>query len=693
MKDARTMPTLYITADTETENGFLGDAICAQWCMFNGDFDDFLTGAPILTPALPIQSGTYDANDYPQIAYTGNPIIAMFEAWFKAAKAKRSRKVVVFLHNAHFDTMRIIKQGFGRIGVKEQLVNGNVIFGSYKYKGVRIEFRDTVKMLQGSLDQLARSYAPYLPKLDKDHYYGFTLNLRKDGSLDTDDITTMEDIEYAKRDVTTLKHVLYNYTQLMGVKLKDLKMTAPSQAFDAVKKSYFEQAKKHPEWKSRYNVGKDGTKNYYFPGLPKADNELLEKFYRGGRVLIREGLSPIDLHCAVSFDETSAYPFCMANWTYPLPGKKFVVLRKVPKQKGGRFLVEMMVENYQADLPILPYKPDWTNQKTPAVYPRSVKPFATYITDTEYDFYLTQPNNGTHIIINVYYWSAEKCHYWLEPFVTKFYKQKEYGDKLNKENPGSGDAYRTTAKLMLNSAYGKFGQKYVTEDTAVYFNDFEKDQCDEFKDEPPVDDHRNFHIAAMITGAARVRLYEAVTFFGVENNVYSDTDSIKILAGAYIEKGAYIIPGLSPDALGGWKYEGRYDELVVKAPKQYSGIFGEVKEDKNGVVSIKQKVSVKAKGLPMADARMVNDQKFNFLQPKAKREAEAVRMEQFMHNLFKSGGGVDISYNDKPVQPQTFAKEQVYAKSRIGSSTDPNRVTGYHFDGERFQIHVVGVTI
>lgn len=154
------------------------------------------------------------------------------------------------------------------------------------------------------------------------------------------------------------------------------------------------------------------------------------------------------------------------------------------------------------------------------------------------------------------------------PFVDRFMQ-----DKIAAEVAGD-KAGRIFAKLMLNSAYGKFAQRPDT------FTDFQLRKPSDPLLPPPWDlysecegvevwskpsaaqDWAYFDvcIGASITGAARSLLMRALA--GAERPVYCDTDSIicRDMGDAHIDK----------SALGAWKIEARADMAAIAGKKLYA---------------------------------------------------------------------------------------------------------------------------
>lgn len=105
---------------------------------------------------------------------------------------------------------------------------------------------------------------------------------------------------------------------------------------------------------------------------------------------------------------------------------------------------------------------------------------------------------------------------------------KEYVDKWYevKKNAPSGSVERMIAKLMLNSAYGRFGMSRYMTDVAFDWDDDIDDWAFE-NEEYIADDVKGYlPIALFITAWARWALLDAVLAIGIDRVIHCDTDSV-----------------------------------------------------------------------------------------------------------------------------------------------------------------------
>lgn len=638
-KDTR---ILTIIMDTETEFGFTGASIAAQFCYVYGD----------------------DKENAPQL-FEGYECIELLMFHVKQLWLDLGKPVIrMYAHNATYDLMRF-KNQLHDSNFKAVLVCGALIAGKLEYDGMVIECRDSLRLLPQSLASLAQSLSPNLPKLQMNHLVGY-------------EIGNTEDQDYAKRDVTTLRAVLLAFADIAEIKFEKLKFSAAGQAFSLVRKSYEDETGKK------------------YSAIKRAFNEtILKYYYYGGRIYIRHNHNPLELMTCVSLDITSSYPTQMRDQFFPIAGKMPKILKYVPSGKG-RYFVKCYVTNYNEKLPVLPYRTfDGKGVKTSSIYPNGS--FETYLSDLEYQWVKANQNEAFKNleVLECIYWDIKDCSQWLKPYVERFYKLKELGDKLNAEArktwlandckdengkpcdcPKSGEALRTVAKLFLNSPYGKFAQKYI-DDGGESIEWGNAEELEIFGESDS--DHRNAHISAFITGGARVYLYDAIQYYGSENVTYVDTDSIKVYEHIYNSKPPMKLEG---DYIGSWKPEGTYKNLQVIAPKVYIG-----EHEEKGKV----KLEIKAKGLPMSGITAIqygNEYKiFNrsTTNPDQNKKVDK-QIELFIQKHARNLTPMLVSYDHKPVKFKSFIKNNQYSTKSCKTMSYPASVKGMNFNGNVYKI-------
>jgi len=158
---------------------------------------------------------------------------------------------------------------------------------------------------------------------------------------------------------------------------------------------------------------------------------------------------------------------------------------------------------------------------------------------------------------------------------TKDFSKFIYHFWEKRQNSAKGSLENTFAKLMMNSAYGKFCANPENYDTYYVFkpdiaeflvaHDWELrgDMAHNIVASKPLDPEymRYYNVAtgASITGYVRAFLHRAIC--SVENPIYCDTDSLIFTGKHNLHLG---------DKLGEWKIEGIYDEGYFAGKKLYA---------------------------------------------------------------------------------------------------------------------------
>lgn len=276
---------------------------------------------------------------------------------------------------------------------------------------------------------------------------------------------------------------------------------------------------------------------------------LFREFYFGGRVQCFKVGAFFGEHLYV--DINSAYPFAMTSKHWQ--GGMFTRVLKLP-EKDGTYFAEIDAVSRGA----LPLKVDGK-----LIFP----------IDSQVRRYKV---SGWEIIAGLETKTIEikKIHTIYKPlFTANFseYVDKFFAEKLEAEKQGDQTA-RTFAKLMLNSAYGKFGQDgRQFEDFAITDQGFSPEngvgwapysETDTghaiFSRPAPVERFYNVATAASITGFVRAYLWRAIC--DSDDPLYCDTDAIICKS----------FKGKVGDQLGEWDIEARPVELYIAQKKMYA---------------------------------------------------------------------------------------------------------------------------
>ncbi len=326
-------------------------------------------------------------------------------------------------------------------------------------------------------------------------------------------------------------------------------------------------------------------------------DEKFRPFYYGGRTeVFKSGVFKQDVEY---FDINSAYPRAMLEW-HPY-SNSYITTDFFPE--SGMYFARILAISKGA----LPFRGD----NGFLTFPSDDTPREYSVTSWEIEAGL---KTNTLKIINVIECIQHEKTYPFTDFVNKFYKEKaECKSKGDKD----GEKF---AKLILNSAYGKFAlnsrlfkkycitpkgflppellEWYATYKVqsmnelkeAIIFDDTIKDhQADErlkvltweicndiegftiWQRDEPSNRFYNTATAASITGYVRAFMWE--TICNSEGVIYCDTDSVMC------EK----FHGKESDLLGEWKLECVFDELYVGGKKLYTGHIKDTKinDEKN----------------------------------------------------------------------------------------------------------------
>lgn len=386
--------------------------------------------------------------------------------------------------------------------------------------GKKVIMRDGYALWNSSLEKLADSFCPEIPKLKID--------------IENFDPKNPEHIVYAKRDVqillTGLPRLDQKINEHFGVHIN---ATTASTALKAWQRTLPDE--------TIYNASIYDEKELF-----------IRQAYYGGVVFLTN--TRVNKNC-VTYDINSSYPYVMCEYGVPYgrESKTTDYCEEIP----GIYRVRVKTPD-DLIVPIIPAR----NAKGSMRWYRGE--FDTVCTNRELIF---AANHG-YEIIEVY-----EGIVWEEmvfPFNSLVDKCKALRKQF-KDQPEE-----LLAKLMQNSLYGKFGSRRERRKMMAAHTMEEED----FLGCLPYDEEGNWYVktdpddtgrtlpvwAVFITAHARLRLLQAVYSVGVENVIYGDTDSITLLAGS---EGPLDI-GLE---YGQFKREKEWSEFRAIAPKVYSGIL------------------------------------------------------------------------------------------------------------------------
>lgn len=288
-------------------------------------------------------------------------------------------------------------------------------------------------------------------------------------------------------------------------------------------------------------------------------NSLHHRFrdsYRGGRVeVFKKGYHGYRVYLD---DINSLYPFVMSKNLYPdfenlqVSTQKSIFHNVLSDFEG---VANVQLEN-KDNIPIIPYKTviDGTEK---LIFPSGK--FRTWVNFNELRFAL---DRGYKLIdVDKFVWGKPKDYF--SEYVTEIYGLRK---------KASNDFDKLTLKYLLNSLYGKFGQK-VKDRKFGTFNNPPDDKSLIFQPFSPISEfgywgnnnihyvrHTIFSMCSYVTSYARMELYKLLEKLDFDV-IYCDTDSIvteKRLGNKYYS-----------NELGKLKTEYVIDESIFLFPKHY----------------------------------------------------------------------------------------------------------------------------
>jgi len=376
---------------------------------------------------------------------------------------------------------------------------------------------------------------------------GASIGLEK---LDTDPLTASdEELDpYCKRDVEIPLNTWKEY--LTFIEVHDLGCwgkTLPSQAFRAYRHRFMP-----------YDIYVHNNKRVL---------KLERAAYHGGRtsVFYQGELTDGPYY---KLDVNSMYPYVMVEHPYPVRLKNeysFMQVEELERQiREYDAIAQVGIETDEPVFPVL--------QEGHLIHP--VGQFETVLNTPEIAYALEHAH-----ILSVKHTALYHRAPIFRDYVEYFYKLKQ------KYSETGQTAYRTMAKLYLNSLYGKFGQKAqkweICDDYnlllygASYYLDKVTGQrytLYPFDDRAWIvrDDGESYNsfpaIAAHVTAYARLYLWELIMQAGRENVYYCDTDSL-IVNQPGLDR---LRDTLDDSRLGALKIEETEDKVTIKAPKVYA---------------------------------------------------------------------------------------------------------------------------
>lgn len=501
---------------------------------------------------------------------------------------KRKESATLFFHNLFFDgefiKWYLVKNGFKYYYElpKRKQNKGFMIFedekniyfinvfkpvkDGKKVKLVQLYIRCSKNLLTLSIDSLAKAYKlPYKQSINYDVE-----------PFDKIEDVNPEFIEYIKRDVDIMIPPLQQFNQVFTIKYGNRwisglsKLTIGSVSLMLFKAFTYGKYKFKKDFYLEYDDVVD-IRNWYSGGLttfaPNYQYSLLNDI--DGRV----------------YDVNSMYPSVMVENPYPVG--KFIVNEEPKDSRYNIKLIKIFIKKAKIKNESWPplMRP-WHSQTF--TYPKNVR----FVQETEnaiayyFEDELISLKRFYDIEYDVLQTIWHKGEYYFKDFILQHYEQRKAYKKAN-------DPRQETIKLLLNSAYGKFGQnpdkttivyseKKLNKGDSILEDDSlivdvvrQQESCIDnlnsyicYYNEPPKTSI-NVAIAACVCKNARIKLHNAI-WNNIDNFLYCDTDSIFIKGEA---KGIDI----DENRLGAWKEEMSFDAIELGGAKLYNLYLKNVK--------------------------------------------------------------------------------------------------------------------
>lgn len=358
-------------------------------------------------------------------------------------------------------------------------------------------------------------------------------------------------IEYNKRDTEISFKFIFEFQKFLNSINAELKLTISSISLDIFRRNFL-----------NYNINHEKT----------FLNDKIFMAYYGGRT---EAFYRGSFKNAYMFDINSLYPSVMLN-EFPIPETaKFKSNSNINYLEFEGVSYVNVAAPKNLFYPLLPYR---FNGKL--IFP--VGSFSGVYTHLELRKALELGYK-----INCFYWTIyySKTFNPFNIFIDYFYKMR-----ISFKN---NDLYNLICKLILNSFYGKFGQREIND---IDIKDFNNISFKDFFDKDFILKNNILYVyskkkclnsfvipifAVYTTAYGRLKIYEYISKY---NALYCDTDSI-----ITFNKNVPV-----SNDLGFMKFEGVISNGIIVKPKFY------LKNVDN--VNI-----IKIKGIPKADLKVFND--------------------------------------------------------------------------------------
>ena len=488
---------------------------------------------------------------------------------------------MLWFHNLKFDGEYImhylLTHGFTHIKDKKEradntfttLISGmgqfysiEIYFKIYNKKVNKVTIYDSLKILNFSVEQIAKDFDLPIRKLELDY----------DTYREKGHILTEHEIDYITNDVVIMAKAL----KIMF----DAGLTKMTIASDAL---------------ANYKQLSSNFKKY-FPVLPNPIDKDIRRSYRGGFTYLNPLYKGKESTKGYVLDVNSLYPSVMVNEVLPY-GQPIFFEGKYEEDKLFKLYIQMITCCFKLKDGMIPTIQIKNNLAfIPNEYLESSDGRIVTLVLTNVDLELFFKHYDVYELKYCGGWKFKGVKGLFTEYI-EYWTNKKIESKKN-NNPSM---YRIS-KLMLNSLYGRFGLNpvvktkypYLGEDEIVHYGFY------------PTEERQPVYIpvASFITSYARLKTIESSQAireyskwrYGEDYYIYSDTDSIHL---KYIdpEELANIIK-IDEYELGAWKVESEFVRGKYIRQKCY------IEESPTG------EMNVTVAGLPKKLSNLVNFDNF-----------------------------------------------------------------------------------
>ena len=438
---------------------------------------------------------------------------------------KQKEQVISYWHNLKYDGSYLINwlhfNGFhfsesvGEPNTYNFLVTDRSVWflgSATNADGKTVIFRDSFKKIPLPVKKIAKAYGLPMSKGEIDYKKPRPYGYQPDEN----------ELSYVRGDTEIVARALWRHFQ-QGMD----KLTAPADAIEELKKTTAFESKFVTKWWASHKSAETFCRKSYCGGISWVNPDIKDKEVKHGLV----------------YDYNSMYPSVMLMYPFPTG----CPVRWYNKPTRG---YPLYIARAKVNISRIPGKPACIRDPSARVWIEDEYEGELYLTNVDVEL-LQENYYGECELIDGYCWKGEKGVF--DDFINHW-------AEIKKTTKDAG--MRQIAKLMLNSAYGKFGtnpmraHKIPVWDTGVL----------KWRNMPPEEGKTfNVAVASFVTAYARrelVRGINASTGF-----CYCDTDSVHL---ASIDgKAARFVGVQHPTDFGAWKFENRFVRAKYLRQKTY----------------------------------------------------------------------------------------------------------------------------